>query len=90
MSWSVSGVGKPEALAAKLAKDFAGNKCSEPEETIRQLAASAIAKALEVFPKDKVVSVSASGSQQGGSTGPQPTYVNQLKVEINPLYGFVE
>jgi hypothetical protein len=90
MSWSVSGIGKPVAVAAKLAKDFAGNKCNEPEESIRQMAASAIAAALKVYPDTHAVKVEASGSQQGGSAGPQPTYVNQLNVKIEPVYGFVE
>ncbi len=90
MSWSVNAVGKPLAVAVKLAKDFAGNKCNEPEETIRQIVGTAIAAALKAYPETHAVKVDASGSQQGGSTGPQPTYVNQLSVKIEPIYGFVE
>lgn len=90
MSWSVSAIGKPVAVAAKVAKDFAAYKCAEPEETIRQMVGTAIAAALKAYPETHAVKVDASGSQQGGSTGPQATYVNQLSVKIEPIYGFVE
>src|SRR5436305_369581 len=43
MSWSASAIGKPTAVAAKLAKDFAQVKCTEPEETIKQGVASIMA-----------------------------------------------
>jgi hypothetical protein len=88
MSWSVSAVGKPAAVAVKLAGAFTTNKCMEPEETIRQQVGQIIAKALEVFPADTAVNVSASGSQQ--SPKGDGKFINQLSVKIEPIYGFAE
>ena len=87
MSWSVSALGKPEAVAKSLAESFTRNKCMEPEETIRQLAGQAIATSLAAFPPATVVKVSASGNQ---STATDGRAVNQLSVTIEPLYQFLE
>jgi len=87
MSWNISGTGKPAALAAKLAGDFAKNKCQEPEETIRQGVGLIIAEALKVYPETLAVKFDAGGSQQGHSDG---KYTNALSVNIEPVYGFVE
>lgn len=91
MSWNIEAMGKPEAVAAKLAKQFAVNKCSEPEESIRQSVAGIVAAALATFSKGTAVSVRASGSQSSDMVGTaQATHVHSLNVEIKPLYGFVE
>ena len=88
MSWSVSAVGKPVAVAEKLAKDFAKIQCQEPEETIKNHVAAAIAAGLSAFPPMLTVSVRASGSQ---SVNPHTCgTANQLSVTLEPLYGFVE
>lgn len=88
MSWSVSAVGKPAAVAAKLNDDFARmSPCVEPEETIRQSARSMISTALGSFRADQPVRVEASGSQNTIDNEPQ---YNQLKVSIEPIWGFVE
>lgn len=89
MSWSVVGMGKARALAAKLEGDFARSKCAEPEETVKNLVASAVAKALAAFPPDHVVRVEASGSQLQPDHAKQE-FNNNLKVEIAPVWGFVE
>lgn len=89
MSWSVSATGKAAAVAAKLTVDFGRIKCSEPEEMIKNSVASAIATALSAFPPNYAVRVDASGSQsQPDSTKDEKT--NQLKVEIAPIWGFVD
>ncbi len=45
MSWSVGAVGKASAVRSEISKQFTnGGKCSEPEESIRQAAASIIDK----------------------------------------------
>jgi hypothetical protein len=90
MSWSVSAVGKPAAVAAKLAKDFAAIKCSEPEESIKSSVAQAVASALAAFPPNLAVTVSASGSQYAPDSTKPEEKQNQLSVKLDPLYGFIE
>jgi hypothetical protein len=91
MSWSVSAFGKPAAVAAKLATDFSKNPCSEPEETIRQAVATIVATSLAAFPPNYVVRVEASGSQSCPDFSKAPNEkTNQLKVQIEPLWGFIE
>jgi hypothetical protein len=87
MSWHVSAVGKAPAVATKLAADIARMKCAEPEEAIKNSIAEVIAKALSAFPPDCAVRVEARGSQ---SPAPNDKFTNQLKVSIEPLWGFVE
>jgi len=88
MSWSVSVVGKPAAVAAKVAKELAAVKCSEPEEEIKNSVASIVATALGAFPEGAAVKVNASGSQYSPNNDGKK--VNNLSVSIEPLYGFVE
>lgn len=93
MSWSVSAVGRPKAVAAKIAKDIVAITCPEPEQTIKQSVATAIAAALEHYPEGYAVSVSASGSQSPGYDSEKHTpqgLLNSLTVSISPLYGFVD
>ncbi len=93
MSWNVTVVGKASAVAAKVAQDLERIKCSEPEETIKNTAASIIATALAAYPEGYAVKVEASGSQGPGysSTGQQlGGQVNSLNLKIEPVYGFVE
>lgn len=87
MSWSVNAIGKASAVAAKLAQQFAGIKCTEPEESIKNTVAGAIATALGAFPEGTAVKVIASGSQSGGTDGKA---TNSLAVQIEPQWGFVE
>jgi hypothetical protein len=92
MSWSVSVIGKSQAVKAALAEQFGKINCSEPEQTIKNDTATAIARALSHFPADMVVKVSASGSQSdalhyGGKPG---EFVNTLSMQIEPQWGFVE
>lgn len=93
MSWSVCAVGKVAAVANAIEQQFDANgPCSEPEETVRQAAKAMIANALQAQDPNGAVQVSASGSQgstyTNGSWG--PPYTNQLKIDIQPLYGFVQ
>ena len=86
MSWGVLAVGKPAAVATNLAIDFAKNKCVEPEETIRQHVAAALAAGLAVAPPNIAVRVEASGSQGTVDGGIR----NTLSVKMEAVYGFVE
>lgn len=90
MSWSVSRVGKPAAVAAALAKDFAAIKCSEPEETIKNSVATAVAAGLAAFPPSLAVKVVASGSQYSPDSTKPNEKQNQLSVVLEPIHGFVE
>jgi hypothetical protein len=91
MSWNVVAIGKPAAVAAKLAEEFSKNPCSEPEETIRQAVAGIVATSLSAFPPNYAVRVKASGSQSCPDFNKAPNEkTNQLIVEIEPIWGFVE
>lgn len=89
MSWSVSAIGKPSAVAAKVAKELASIKCMEPEESIKSGVAAAVAAALAAYPESGAVRVEASGSQSTDRDAPGIA-TNQLSVKIEPLWGFVE
>jgi hypothetical protein len=93
MSWSVSAVGKPEAVALSIGAQFdAASVCGEPEETIRQQAREMIQTALCAQKSDSVVQVSANGSQSStfidGKWG--APYTNNLEIKVQPIHGFVE
>ena len=93
MSWSVSAVGKSSAVEAKLSKEI-GDCCRhlvEPEKSVAQAAGAAISAALKAFIPDGAVKVSAFGSQSKYGTKDGPDVVtNSLKIEIEPINGFVE
>jgi hypothetical protein len=77
----------------KLAAEFSRNPCCEPEEGVRQAAASAIAAALAAQDPNTAVHVEANGHQvnQYHSTGkPSGTFQNTLNIKVEPIYGFVE
>lgn len=86
MSWSVSAVGKPTAVAAKCQEELTRFKCIDPEEGVKLAAASTIAAALAAQNPQSAVKVMASGHQSG--TG--ETATNTLNISVEPLYGFVE
>ena len=92
MSWSVSGIGKPEALASKLAADFTRiSPMQEPEETGKNAAAMAIAAIVPVFPPSTIVKVEANGSQYTPDSGKAPDIkINQLTISIQSLGSIVE
>ncbi len=90
MSWSISAIGKAQAVASGMAKQFAVPQCQEPEETVRQAAAHVIAVSLASQDPNIAVKVSASGSMgfkdYSAKTGPY----NNVSIVIEPLHGFVE
>jgi hypothetical protein len=85
MSWSVSAIGKPAAVASKVAADLSSYKCVEPEETIKQTAGQALIAAINAQDPDSVIQVTASGQ-----SGTAPKLNNTLNVSITPIYGFIE
>ena len=90
MSWSVNRTGMPAVVAAWIAKDLAGIKCAEPEETIKNAVAQAVAAGLAAMPRNLVVVVAASGSQYAPDSRKPEEFQNTLFVDMKPLYGFVE
>jgi hypothetical protein len=90
MSWAINAVGKPAAVAAKLAKDFASIKCPEPEESIKAKLAEAVALALAAFPPQLAVRVEASGSQYSPNANKPTEFQNNFKIDFSVIYGFVE
>ena len=92
MSWSVSATGKASAVKAEIARQLGHIKCAEPEDTVKQLAAQLIEGALDAQAEGTVVSVLASGSQTSRKfeDGVWKDHTNQLRIEVQPLYGFVE
>lgn len=93
MSWSVSAVGKPRAVAALLATRLAAVKCSEPEETIKSKVGDIISISLAAFPAGRAVTVEASGSQtivQAAGASGTTEAVNSVNLKISEVFGFIE
>jgi hypothetical protein len=91
MSWSVGRTGRAGAVAKALAEDFARIKCVDPEETVKNGIATAVAAALAAFPAGEVVQVSASGSQHDAIyNAPESGKINSLSVMITPIYNFLD
>lgn len=89
MSWSVNAIGKAHAVAAKLSANLASSRCSEPEETIKNIVGSAIAAALAAFPANYAVKVVAMGSQSCPDSSNPDEKTNSLSLTIEPIWGFV-
>jgi hypothetical protein len=92
MSWSVSAIGKPAAVAAKVKEDLAGYKCVDPEEDVKHAAGAVILHALKAQAPDTAVRVNASGHQgtMYGPDGKSTGIHNTLRIEVEPIHGFVE
>ena len=84
MSWSVSAIGKAPAVKTAVAEQFAGQKCDEPEETLKQSAAALIAAELDAQDPTIAVKVSAWGSQEYTTKA-----VYYLNIAIEPQFGVV-
>lgn len=91
MTWSINKTGKPKAVAAQIAAELEVNTLAEPEQTVRHHVGLLVAAALGAMPEGSAVTISASGSQNS------PDYSdlskgasNYVKLEITPIYGFVE
>ncbi len=83
MSWSVSAIGKPAAVAKKLAEDFSRITYLGPEEkAIKDAIAGVVEKTLAATAPNTAVEVEASGSFSGG--------LQSARMDIRPKYGFVE
>jgi hypothetical protein len=90
MSWGISRSGKATAVAAAVEKDLAGLNLSEPELSVKNAIGNAIAQALAAFPSSMPVNVDASGSQTTPDSAHPEEKVNQARLSIEPLWGFLE
>jgi hypothetical protein len=66
-----------------------GWKGASTEETIKNAISQIIADALCGYPADAAVQIVAGGSQYKPDSTKEGI-INTLKIEITPLYGFVE
>lgn len=97
MSWGVTATGRPAAVAAKLAVDFA--RCAEQcaaipaeQEQVKALAA-VVDQALKAYVGVQAVTVSASGSAyvaKDPDTGEVKDAYSTANLKIEPMWGFVE
>jgi hypothetical protein len=91
MSWNVSGWGKPEPLAAKLAIEFekiTHYGMRQEELDLAMMASEIVFKSLKANnQKGQVVRVEANGSM---SWHPSDGTANTLSIKIEPMWGFVE
>lgn len=87
MSWSVSAMGKAAAVAQKVAADLERQKCPEPEQAIKTKLGEVAAMALAALPDNTYVKVEGGGHQNAENHG---KFVNAFKIEVTPLYGFIE
>lgn len=92
MSWSVSGIGKPAALATKLCEDF---QCippmQEPEEIGKRAAFDAVNAIVPAFPDSHVVRVECNGTQYTPDSSKSPDKkINSLSIKIESLGALVE
>lgn len=87
MSWSVSAIGKPQAVKASIEKQ-ASYACAEPEETVRKAALAVINATLDAQPVSSAVRVSANGHQS--SVDADGKAQNNLNITVECIYGFAE
>jgi hypothetical protein len=89
MSWSVSAIGKPGPVRDKLANDFTKiTYCGPAETALKDVVAELVGKALVANTYQGIaVKVEASGA---GSSHPGNGDTHQVRVVIEPVYGFVE
>lgn len=94
MSWSFYAMGKPAAVAAKAKKELSGFKCAEPEETLKASVIQIIETSLLAMPDAGAVKIEAHGSQSPALDARhnrvEGRFDNNLKLSIEPIYGFVE
>lgn len=92
MSWSVSATGKSAVVKEKIEAEIARvcEHLAEPERSIAAAAGTTISASLDGQIPGGVVKVNASGSQSSHTTDGQQVVTNSLKIEIDPIWGFVE
>lgn len=91
MSWSFNAIGKPKAVLekARLELTESAYKCPEPEESARKQVYEILKLLLPSYPSTAAVKIEASGSQYTPDLKVSEN-INQLKLDIQPLYGFIE
>lgn len=85
MSWTVTGMGMSDALAPILAKKFDEIKLEEPENSVKNAAADAVALTLKIHQPPAAMKVSAYGAMEKTESG----CVYSFGLQIEPILGFV-
>jgi hypothetical protein len=89
MSWSVSAVGKANAVRQEIAKQFSTQTtCAEPEESVRQATAGLMDAALAAQ-GDIAVKAHANGSMSFKDWNTKSGPSNSVSVSIEPIHGFL-
>jgi hypothetical protein len=89
MSWSVSAIGKTDKVAEKVAGDFQRiNYLAKEEADLKDQAAALVANVLAANThRYQAIKVDCSGS---GSTHAADGNSQQIRITIEPVWGFVE
>ena len=93
MSWSVSAIGKASSVKAKLDKEIDSllHHLPEPEKSVAAAAKAVLGAALDAQIPDAAVKASAWGSQSTRGFSGGPDYItNSIKIEVEPIQGFIE
>ena len=79
-------------MAPAIDHQFEQSKCAEPEESLRLSARDLIAKALAAHDPGQTIQVEANGRQSGTYSDGEwnAPFTNYLKIEVKPIYQFVE
>jgi len=88
MSWSINAFGKIPAVTAKVANEFEKiTYLSGPEAELKEAASEFVGKILKANTVKGAIRVDCSGS---GSNHPSDGSSQTIKIDISPIFGFVE
>lgn len=88
MSWNFLSIGKGEAVArAARAYGENGNRCAEPEESVRRNTLELAAQAALGQGENTIVQVECSGSMYTNNGVP---ITQNLRLDVRPIGNFVE
>ena len=92
MSWSVSAIGKASSVKAKLDKEIEDllKHLPKPENSVAEAAKVLLDATLDAQVPDAAVKASAWGSQSQFYGQGSDRITNSVKVEVEPVPGFVE
>lgn len=91
MTWHYTGIGKPTAVYNQAVHQLNHQlkHMQEPESQLLQKFLSILATISGTYPEASVIKVTASGRQYKPNNSEDGIY-NTFKVDIEPVYGFVE
>jgi hypothetical protein len=91
MSWSVSAIGRAQAVKVRMSSelDDVCSRLAEPEKSVAMAAWALIAATCDAQVPDSAIRLTASGSQSSYGTGDGRKLTNNVKVEVEPILGFL-